>query len=116
METAEGLTPAPSAAGTTLTRTVDQASTGAHPVIDTVSDAARPLVDRLATAAHQTVDKIAGAAGQMADSLGVNGEQLQQAQARAFEVGRAYVRDHPVASVGIAIAAGIVLSRLLSSR
>ena len=114
METAERLTPAPSAGS--VTRTVDQASTSAHQVIDAVSDAARPLVDRVATGAHQAVDKIANAAGHVADSLGVNSEQLKQAQAQAFEVARAYVRDHPIASVGIAIAAGFVLSRLLSSR
>jgi hypothetical protein len=46
METAERLTPTPSAGGVRRTD-VEQASTGAHEVIDTVSDAARPLVDRL---------------------------------------------------------------------
>ena len=116
METAERPTPTPSAGGSTLARSVEQASTGAHEVIDTVSDAARPLVDRFASGAHQAVDTIANVAGQAAESLGISSEQLKQAQARAFEFSRAYVRDHPLASVGIAIAAGFVLSRLLSSR
>ena len=116
MDTAERLTPTPSAGGNTLAQSVDQASTRAHEVIDTVSDAASPLVARIASGAHQAVDTIANVAGQAAESLGISSEQVKQAQARAFEFGRVYVRDHPLASVGIAIAAGYVLSRLLSSR
>jgi ElaB/YqjD/DUF883 family membrane-anchored ribosome-binding protein len=95
-------------------RTVDQASAGAHAVIDKVSEAARPMVDRVASGAHQAVDKIAGAAGQAAETLGVTGEQLKDAQIRAMEQCRGYVRDNPIASLGIAIAAGFLLSRLLS--
>ena len=100
----------------TLARTVDQASTGAHDVIDKVSDAARPAVDRIASGAHQAVDKIASAAGQAAETLGVKGEQLKNAQVRAMEQCRGYIRDNPVTTLGIAIAAGFLLSRLLRSR
>jgi ElaB/YqjD/DUF883 family membrane-anchored ribosome-binding protein len=73
-------------------------------------------MDRIASDAHQAVDKIASAAGQAAETLGVNGEQLKQAHVRAMEWGRGYVRDNPAMSLGIAIAAGFLLSRLLSSR
>jgi ElaB/YqjD/DUF883 family membrane-anchored ribosome-binding protein len=73
-------------------------------------------VDRLASGAHQAVDKIADAAGQAAETLGVKGEQLKNAQMQAMEQCRGYVRDHPVMSLGIAVAAGFLLSRLLSSR
>jgi ElaB/YqjD/DUF883 family membrane-anchored ribosome-binding protein len=100
----------------TSTRTVDHASAGAHGAIDRVSDAARPAVDRLASGAHEAVDKIAGAATQAADALAVKGEQLKGAQVRAMDACRGHVREHPVASLGIALAVGFVLSRLLSSR
>ena len=116
MEAAGKLTSSPYDSSPTLARTVDQASAGAHDVIDKVSDAARPIMDRVASGAHQAVDKIANAAGQAADTLGVKGEQLKEAQARAMELGRGYVRDNPVMALGIAIAAGFLLSRLLSSR
>jgi len=96
-----------------LARTVDQASTGAHDVIDKVSDAARPAVERIASGAHQAVDKIAGAAGQAAETLGVTGEQLKNAQVHAMEQCRGYVRDNPLMALGIAIAAGFLLSRVL---
>ena len=115
METT-GITPSYDDRNRTLGRTVDQASTGAHDVIDKVSDAARPMVDRFASGAHQAVDKIASAAGQAAETLGVKGEQLKKIQAQAMEQCRGYVRENPVTSLGIAIAAGFLLSRLLSSR
>ena len=94
-----------------MARTVDQASTGAH---DKVSDAARPVVDRIASGAHRTVDKIVSAAGQAAETFGLKG--LKNAQAQALAQCRGYVRDHPVTSLGIAVAAGFLLSRLLRSR
>ena len=114
MEPAGQGTQSPNEAGRTVSRTVNQASAGAHAVIDKVSDATRPMVDRIASGAHQALDKIADAAGQAADTLGVKGEQLKDAQMRAMEQCRGYVRESPLASLGIAIAAGFLLSRLLS--
>jgi len=116
MEAAGKVTSSPVDGSRTLAGTVDQASTGAHHVIDKISDAARPVVDHIASGAHQAVDKIASAAGQAAESLGAKGEQLKNSQLRAMEQCRGYVRDHPVKSVGIAIAAGFLLSRLVSWR
>lgn len=99
-----------------ITAGPEAARAGAHNAIDKVSDAARPMVDRITSGAHQTVDKIASVATQAADTLGVKGEQLKNFQAQALEQCRGYVRENPVASLGIAIAAGYLLSRLLSSR
>ena len=99
-----------------LVRTVDRATAGAHDVIDKVSDVARPVVDDIASGAHHAVDKIAGVAGQAAETLGVKGEQLKNAQVRAMKQCRGYIRDNPVTALGIAIAAGYLLTRLLRSR
>jgi ElaB/YqjD/DUF883 family membrane-anchored ribosome-binding protein len=99
-----------------VARTVDQAATGAHKAIDKASDAARPAVDRLASGAHHAVDKIAGVASDAAETLDLKSEQLMDAQSRLTENCREYVRDNPVTSLGIAVAAGFLLSRLLSSR
>jgi ElaB/YqjD/DUF883 family membrane-anchored ribosome-binding protein len=114
MEAAGIATSSPNDGSRALARTVDQASTGVHDVIDKVSDAARPAVDRIALGAHKAVDKIAGAATQAAETVGVKREQLKNAQVRAMEQCRGYVRDHPVTSLGIAVAAGFFLSRLWS--
>ena len=109
-------TPTPAGSNGGVTRTVNDASATAHSAIDKMSDAARPAVERLATGAHQAVDKIAGAASTAADSLAVKGEQLMDAHARMTEECRVYVRANPMAAVGIAVAAGFVLSRLFSAR
>lgn len=116
MESTGKITPNPNDGSRNLTRAVDQAGMGAHDAIDKVSDAARPAVDRIASGAHQAVDKIAGVAAQAVEALGVKGEQLKDVQTRAMEQCRVYVRENPVASLGIAIAAGYLLSRLLRSR
>jgi ElaB/YqjD/DUF883 family membrane-anchored ribosome-binding protein len=100
----------------TLVRGVDQATAGAHEKITSASDAARPAVDRLASSAHEVVDKVAGVATQAAETLGVRGEKIKSAQDKLVESAREYMREHPVATLGAAVAVGFVLSRLLSSR
>jgi len=103
-------------AGGTVGRTVDQATSSAHKAIDKASDAARPAVDRVAAGAHQAVDKLAGAATQAADTLDVKGRQLRDAQSRLAENCRVHVRARPIASLGIAVAAGFLLGVLLRQR
>jgi ElaB/YqjD/DUF883 family membrane-anchored ribosome-binding protein len=116
MEAAGNFTPNPNDGSRNLARAVDKGSASAHDAIDKVSDAARPVADRIASGAHQAVDKIASAASQVGETLGVKGEQLKGVQLRAMEKCRGYVRENPIVSFGIAIAAGYLLSRLLSSR
>jgi ElaB/YqjD/DUF883 family membrane-anchored ribosome-binding protein len=99
-----------------LARAVEQAGTGAHNAIESASDAAHPAVDRVAFGAHQAVDRVAGVAGHAAQSLDLKGEQFKDAQARVLDQCRGYVRANPLASLGIAVAAGYLLSRLLGSR
>ena len=99
-----------------VARTVDQAASGAHKAIDKASEAARPAVEKVAASAHQVVDRLAGAANTAADTLESRTEKLRDAQARLADSCREYVRENPIASLGIAVAAGFLLSRLLSSR
>jgi ElaB/YqjD/DUF883 family membrane-anchored ribosome-binding protein len=87
----------------------------AHNTINKAADAARPAVDRIANGAHQAVDRLAEVASSAADSLSVRGAQIRDAQARLTTEARNYVSAHPLATVGIAVAAGFLLSRLLSS-
>jgi ElaB/YqjD/DUF883 family membrane-anchored ribosome-binding protein len=73
-------------------------------------------VERAAEGAHETVDKIADATHQAADAIGEKGAQLQDLQEEWMENAREYINKNPVKSVGIAIAGGFLLSRLLSGR
>lgn len=73
-------------------------------------------IDKAASSAHETVDKIASATTHAAESLGDKGRQLKNAEQQLLENCRGYVRDNPVTSLGIAVAAGFLLSRVMSGR
>lgn len=69
---------------------------------------------RLSDSAQQTMERFTQAASQAASRLSAQGQQLLQS-ANA-EKAKTYMREHPVASVGIAVAVGLLLSKLLSRR
>jgi ElaB/YqjD/DUF883 family membrane-anchored ribosome-binding protein len=81
-----------------------------------MSDVAHPAVDHLAQNAHVAVDRAAGAATQAAKTLGAKGDQINASSKRAVEKAGAFVNENPLASLGMAVAFGYLLSRLVSSR
>ena len=100
----------------TLEDGVERATGAAHEAIDSVSDAAQPAIENLRSGAHRAVDSAGGAATHAAGALGVKGDQLQEKGKRIAERTGGYVREHPVASLGMAVAAGYLLSRLMTNR
>ena len=52
----------------------------------------------------------------VADTVRARAEQFGEMEEEWLESCRASVREHPIAALGIALAAGIVLSKMLSSR
>lgn len=116
MEATGNLSPSGSDRNSSVARGIEQAGTGAHKAIDKMSDAARPAVDRMASGAHQAVDKVAAVANQAADTLGTKSDEIKEAQTRLMTQCSGYVRANPLTSLGIAVAAGFLLSRLLASR
>lgn len=72
--------------------------------------------DKASGFAHEAVDKIANATNQAEEALSDKGEQLRNAEKQLMDNCRSYIHDNPVTSLGIAVAAGFILSRLLSSR
>jgi ElaB/YqjD/DUF883 family membrane-anchored ribosome-binding protein len=78
--------------------------------------ASKQQVDRLSQTAHQTVDRAAQAASSVADRVSEKYEELYAMQEDWVEAGREYVKEHPVAAIGMALAAGYLLSMLMRSR
>ena len=74
------------------------------------------ITDKVSHSAHEAYDKIADVTSQAAEALGEKGEQLKNAEQQLIEDCRVYVRDNPITSVGIAVAAGFLLSRMVSGR
>ena len=93
-------------------RAVEEVTVSAHERVNQMSDAARPVVDRMASNAHAAIDTVAGVAATAADTLGIKGEQLTNAQTKLMAAARDYAREQPIAALGIAVAAGWILSRL----
>lgn len=100
----------------TLERGADKATAAAHDAIDLAADATRPAIDSAVSSAHGAVDRAGVAATHAAGAVGVKGDQLNDSGRRMVERAGGYVREHPVASLGMAVAAGYMLSRLFSSR
>jgi len=71
-------------------------------------------IDKVSHSAHAAYDKIADAAGDAAEVLGEKGEQLKKAEQKLMKNCRGYISENPITSVSIAVAAGFLLSRLLS--
>lgn len=87
-----------------------------HEKIDAAGVMARPAVDRILTGAHQAVDKLSGLATVAADTVSEKSVQLKEAHAKLMASGRDQVSEKPAVAVGIAVAAGIIIGRILSSR
>ena len=100
---------------------------GAPPRVTDVSAAAgvaaAPLLDSVVRSAHDTIDRVAAKAAPAVERM-VSGAQgatdaVQQRVHDAGELGhewadtlRATVRDHPLASLAVAVAVGVLISRL----
>jgi ElaB/YqjD/DUF883 family membrane-anchored ribosome-binding protein len=111
--------PVPADVGMTAARATDTATT-------TVGSSAQPLIDSVVRSAHDTVDRVAAKAAPAVERLvgGAHGasDAVRQRAREAGDLGhewadslRATVRDHPLASIAIALAVGVLVSRLAES-
>jgi ElaB/YqjD/DUF883 family membrane-anchored ribosome-binding protein len=73
----------------------------------------KETIGKVSQTAHKAVDKMTSMGYQTTEVLGEKGEQLRNAEQELIEDYREYIRENPLKSVGIAVAAGFVLSRLL---
>ncbi len=102
------------------TGTLNKVSTSAHSAVDSFAASAdeaarkaKPAIDKVTAMAHQAVDKAAGAAAPTADWLMEQGESLNASQKKLVSDTCSYVSANPLKSVGIALVAGFLLSRMI---
>ena len=67
-------------------------------------------IDRMSQSAHRAVDTAASTANSMAERVGQKGEELMELKDNWVEGAADYVREHPIAALGIAAAAGYLFS------
>lgn len=95
---------------------VDRLKAGAHSGIDSASEAAHPAIDRMASKAHRAVNSADEAASQATDAVAKAGKQASVKGEELYSLGAEYMREHPMFTIGMAVAAGYVLSRLMATR
>lgn len=81
-----------------------------------VADTATAKLSQLGDTAQQTMERLTQAASQAASRLGERTHDFWEAQGPAVEKARTYMREHPMVTIGVAVAIGLVLSRLLTRR
>ena len=85
-----------------------------------------PAIERVARTAHGAVDRVAGGASAAVErvrsgvqgAMGTVSERMQDLQSNRevwVDSARERVREHPLATVGVALAAGYLLARILRS-
>jgi ElaB/YqjD/DUF883 family membrane-anchored ribosome-binding protein len=93
-----------------------QGSNPGASTVDKIAEQASAGLSRLQDTAQQTMGRVTDYASQAAGRLSDRGQELMAMQGRAAEQARSYVREHPIAAIGIAIAVGLIISRLTSRR
>ena len=80
---------------------------------DNQQDSKSETINRIATSAHQTVDRIAHGADSALQSLRGGSENWKETGDQSLERVQTYVREKPLTAIGMAMAAGFLLSRLI---
>ncbi|MBX6393799.1 MAG: DUF883 family protein [Burkholderiales bacterium] len=93
-----------------------QGQSGGSYETEAMRERASATLERASSTAHQTVDRLASRAQQAKERLVESSEQWMSQGQHYIEQTREMVRANPLAAVGIAVAAGILLSKLTSRR
>jgi ElaB/YqjD/DUF883 family membrane-anchored ribosome-binding protein len=96
-------------ANTTATSIKKSKST--HPVSDKVQDTLHESVDNIAEKAASTEDKLREAAQSGSENLAAKQKEMQDKWQQSAV--KKYATENPVATAGIAFAAGVLLTSLL---
>jgi ElaB/YqjD/DUF883 family membrane-anchored ribosome-binding protein len=89
-------------------------ATTAGQTTEDLANRAGEKLNHVTDTAQQTMDRVTQAASNAASRLSARGEELWAMRGQATETARTYMREHPLATIGIAVAVGLILSRLLS--
>lgn len=101
---------------------LSRTAAGAHAAVNSIADAAddaarkaKPAIDQVAALAHQAVEKAAATAAPAVDWFGQQGESLHATQKKVVTDTSAYIAANPLKSVGMAVLAGYLISRMIRS-
>jgi ElaB/YqjD/DUF883 family membrane-anchored ribosome-binding protein len=108
---------APSDQATPAGAALNKAAQDAREIVDKVAgmadEAARKAIPAAAQFAHKAVDNVAAGAAPAAAWLDEHADDLYATQEKLLEDARKYIRKNPLKSVGIALAVGFLISRMV---
>ncbi len=90
----------------------EQAADRAHSTVDRVAQGAHDTVDRVAAKAGPALDRARSAASDAQSTLYAKYDDFMAMEEEWAESARDQIRAHPLAVVGIALAAGLLIGRL----
>ncbi|HZA94936.1 MAG TPA: hypothetical protein VE421_02285 [Burkholderiaceae bacterium] len=90
----------------------NQAADRAHSTVDRVAQGAHETVDRLAAKAAPLLDRAKSTAADAQDTLYAKYDDFMAMEEEWAESARDQIRAHPLAVVGIALVAGLLIGRL----
>ena len=73
-------------------------------------------IERVSQSAHQAVDRAAAAASGVVEGISGKGQDILDWKDSWMDEARDYVRENPLAAIGIAVAAGYLLHMITRSR
>jgi ElaB/YqjD/DUF883 family membrane-anchored ribosome-binding protein len=95
---------------------VDHLAASAQSGIHAAAEAVHPAIDRMASSAHRAVNSADEAASHATDAIAKAGNKAGAKGEELYAASASYMREHPVFTIGVAVAAGYLLSRLLATR
>lgn len=81
--------------------------------IDEASARASAATGRIADRAHGAIDQVSSAVQSAADRVSEKSGEWMERQDEVVQQVRGYVRERPVVALGVAVAVGFLLSRLV---
>ena len=91
---------------------LDPQTGSAEDLVNRAAQSAHTLVDRVAEKAGPAVERLRSGAESVNESLHSGAQDLGELQERLTEGIRTCVRDYPLLSIGVALAAGALISRV----
>ncbi|MGE5386646.1 MAG: DUF883 family protein [Betaproteobacteria bacterium] len=94
--------------------TAGNAGAATEDVMNRVVQGAHEAVDRVAEKAGPAVERLKSGVSGAAESLHAHAEEFGAMQEQWMQSARGCVRDHPLATVAIAVGVGMLLSRMVA--
>lgn len=89
------------------------ATAASSQTLDRAKQSAQEAAERLSEKAHVAAEQMKEGIGEAREALGTGLEDLNALQEEWLASARGYVQEHPLVSVAVALAAGMLLARLL---